>query len=123
MEYSDPKRLVSKNFYCPSCLKNFKRLVKFNKILAPCPICDRQNCNEISELRDSAISKEQGDSLREKLLTRITPFSVSPFSNSIKRSHSDLSSILEDDILTVHNDDFFLDNFNSNFISSSIHLF
>ena len=46
------------------------------------------------------------------------PFSVSPFSNSVHRHKFDISEIVDDGILTTVTEDFFLDNYSSNFISN-----
>lgn len=55
---------------------------------------------------------------KKKLLENIQPFSVSPFVNSVHRHNFDISDILEDGILTTVTEDFFLDNYASNFISN-----
>jgi hypothetical protein len=55
---------------------------------------------------------------KKKLLQNIKPFSVSPFSNSVHRHKFDISEIVDDGILTTVTEDFFLDNYSSNFISN-----
>ena len=55
---------------------------------------------------------------KKKLLESIQPFSVSPFANSVHRHNFDISDILEDGILTTVTEEFFLDNYASNFISN-----
>jgi hypothetical protein len=55
---------------------------------------------------------------KKKLLQKIKPFSVSPFSNSVHRHKFDISEIVDDGILTTVTEDFFLDNYSSNFISN-----
>lgn len=118
MEYHNPKHLISKFFYCPVCTQNFKKLVLFNTIKTTCPKCDKLDCNEICNIKTQSSSQQKSDLLRQKLLNKVAPFSVSPFSHSIERSHLDFSTILEDDIITTPKNDFFIDNFNSNFISN-----
>lgn len=55
---------------------------------------------------------------KKKLLENIQPFSVSPFANSVHRHNFDISDILDDGILTTVTENFFLDNYSSNFISN-----
>ena len=55
---------------------------------------------------------------KKKLLESIKPFSVSPFANSVHRHNFNISDILDDGILTTVTQDFFLDNYASNFISN-----
>jgi hypothetical protein len=55
---------------------------------------------------------------KKKLLDNIKPFSVSPFAKSVHRHNFDISDILEDGILTTVTEDFFIDNYSSNFVSN-----
>ena len=55
---------------------------------------------------------------KKKLLENIKPFSVSPFNKSVHRHNFDIDDILDDGILTTVTEDFFLDNYSSNFISN-----
>jgi hypothetical protein len=55
---------------------------------------------------------------RKKLLQSIKPFSVSPFATSIYRHKFDINDIVEDGILTTVNENFFIDNYCSNFVSN-----
>jgi hypothetical protein len=55
---------------------------------------------------------------RKKLLQSIKPFSVSPFATSIHRHKFDINDIVEDGILTTVNENFFIDNYCSNFVSN-----
>jgi len=55
---------------------------------------------------------------KKKLLENIKPFSVSPFNNSVHRHKFDIDDIIDDGILTTVTEDFFIDNYSSNFISN-----
>ncbi len=55
---------------------------------------------------------------KKKLLDNLKPFSVSPFAKSLTRHQFDISDILDDGILTTVTEDFFIDNYCSNFISN-----
>ena len=55
---------------------------------------------------------------RKKLLQNIKPFSVSPFATSVHRHKFDIDDIVEDGILTTVTENFFIDNYASNFISN-----
>ena len=55
---------------------------------------------------------------KKKLLDNLKPFSVSPFGSSLHRHKFDISEILDDGILTTVTEDFFIDNYCSNFISN-----
>ena len=55
---------------------------------------------------------------KKKLLENIKPFSVSPFKNSVHRHKFDIDDIIDDGILTTVTEDFFIDNYSSNFISN-----
>lgn len=55
---------------------------------------------------------------KKKFLENIKPFSVSPFAKSVHRHNFDVSEILDDGILTTETEDFFIDNYSSNFISN-----
>ena len=55
---------------------------------------------------------------KKKLLENIKPFSVSPFNKSVHRHNFDIEDILDDGILTTVTEDFFIDNYSSNFISN-----
>ena len=55
---------------------------------------------------------------KKKLLENLKPFSVSPFAKSLNRHKFDISDILDDGILTTVTEDFFIDNYCSNFISN-----
>ena len=55
---------------------------------------------------------------KKKLLENVKPFTVSPFSKSVHRHNIDINDIIEDGILTTPTQDFFLDNYSSNFISN-----
>ena len=140
------KRFVRKEFKCQSCFRVFKKLVQLliNKI--QCPFCYSDNCIEAyniidnnnfeldnSSLKTDFTSKEDEDEKmfkndnisnnftflnKKKLLQNIKPFSVSPFANSVHRHKFDISEIIDDGILTTVTEDFFLDNYSSNFISN-----
>ena len=67
------------------------------------------------------LNNEKGPNLflnKKKLLENIKPFSVSPFANSVHRHKFDVSDIVDDGILTTVTEDFFIDNYSSNFISN-----
>jgi len=142
------KRCVRKEFKCQSCFRSFKKLVQvlINKI--QCPFCYSDNCQEVNNIMDNNINNNlefDNSSLKtdftlkedeeekinknnnintfsflnkKKLLQKIKPFSVSPFSNSVHRHKFDISEIVDDGILTTVTEDFFLDNYSSNFISN-----
>ena len=55
---------------------------------------------------------------KKKLLENIKPFSKSPFSKSVNRHKFDINDILEDGIPPTLSEDFFLDNYASNFVSN-----
>ena len=55
---------------------------------------------------------------KKKLLQNIKPFTISPFHNSVHPHKFDISEILDDGILTTNTEDFFIDNYSSNFVSN-----
>ena len=55
---------------------------------------------------------------KKKLLENIKPFSISPFHNSVHPHEFDIDDIIDDGILTTNTEDFFRDNYSSNFISN-----
>ena len=137
---NSPKRFLLKEFKCSSCLYIFKKLVQKLITKIQCPHCKSGTCNEInndnsppkkqiipeSKLKTNNIStitseskkKELNFLNRKKLLKFIKPFTVSPFANSIQRHNINLSEILEDHLLSTVNENFFLDNYASNFVSN-----
>ena len=102
------KRLISKNFYCNRCKERFKQLQNIKIDNAICPKCNFINCKE---------SKNE-DFFSKKLLSTIKPFSISPFTKNIQRSNFDFNQILNEQNIIVEINDFFIDNYSSNFISN-----
>ena len=115
MDYIHEKHLILKYFNCPNCSNNFSKLVPYNIRQESCPNCDFKSCSEVCTLKDHH-HQSKFESLRQKLISRIEPFSVSPFKSYISRTFVDIKSILEDELLTTQNEEFFIDNYNSNFI-------
>lgn len=139
---NSPKRFLVKEFKCSSCLYIFKKLVQKLITKIQCPHCKIGTCtvinnNNSSPKTPSILSeeskiktnnnfinntetkkKEMSFLNKKKLLKMIKPFSVSPFANSIQRPNIDLSEILEDRLMTNVNENFFLDNYASNFVSN-----
>ena len=110
------KRFVTKSFYCEKCKNKFKKLVHISCTNISCPKCNFNFCNEKTEENDE---NETNDcKIRKHILSMIRPFSKSPFANSIKRSHLDFSDILDDQIISTPTEDFFIDNYSSNFFSN-----
>ena len=126
------KKLVQiyiNNIQCPFCNSDNCNLI--NKL-------SENNINNNFELDNSSLKtevtlKEEDEDTKmkvnndknnfkflnkKKLLESIQPFSVSPFANSVHRHNFDISDIIEDGILTTVTEDFFLDNYASNFISN-----
>ena len=101
------KRLISKNFYCNKCKESFKKLQNITIDNAICPKCNYNNCKENKNLN-----------LFSKKLLKIKPFSISPFSKSIQRTNFDFNQILNGQNIIVEINDFFIDNYSSNFISN-----
>lgn len=114
MVEEDSKRFLSKDFQCQNCKCQFKKLVNFNNKTAECPKCSFRECIE----RNNTVQMSQDERIRKHLMLKVTPFSVSPFCRSVKRSHTDFSNILDDDLITTPTEDFFIDNYASNFISN-----
>lgn len=140
------KRCVRKEFKCQSCFRYFKKLVQILITKIQCPFCYSDNCKEIKNVIDNNNNLEFDNSSlktdftlkeddeeksnknnysnnfsflnKKKLLQNIKPFSVSPFANSVHRHKFDVSEIVEDGILTTVTENFFLDNYSSNFISN-----
>ena len=80
---------------------------------------DNKSENNIN--KNNNLSNEKYTNLflnKKKLLENITPFSVSPFAKSVHRHKFDVSDIVDDGILTTVTEDFFLDNYSSNFVSN-----
>ena len=113
---NSPKRFISKVFYCQNCKNSFKKLVGFKITESICPKCNYDSC-KIKEEKNIK-EEEKEDKLRKHILSLVKPFSISPFSKSIVRSHIDFSDILDDQIITTPTEDFFIDNYSSNFISN-----
>ena len=101
------KRLISKNFYCNKCKESFKKLQKITIDNAICPKCNYNNCKENKNVN-----------LFSKKLLKIKPFSISPFSKSIQRTNFDFNQILNGQNIIIEINDFFIDNYSSNFISN-----
>ena len=114
MEETEAKRFLSKNFECQNCHCQFKKLVGYKSKTTECPKCSFTKCAE----NNVSHPLTQAELLRKRLAQKVTPFSVSPFSKSVTRSHIDFTDILEDDIITTPTEDFFIDNYASNFISN-----
>ena len=140
------KRYVRKEFKCQSCFHLFKKLVQLliNKI--QCPFCYSDICIVVNNIKDKNNLEFDNSSLKtdftykededekifpndnisknftflnkKKLLENVKPFSVSPFANSVHRHKFDISEIVDDGILTTVTEEFFLDNYSSNFISN-----
>ena len=102
------KRLISKNFYCNQCKESFKQLQNIKIDNAICPKCNFINCKE----------NKNEDFFSKKLLSTIKPFSISPFAKNIQRSNFDFNQILNGQNIIVEINDFFIDNYSSNFISN-----
>ena len=101
------KRLICKNFFCNQCYESFKKLQNINIDNAICPKCNSINCKE---------KKHEG--YFSKKLLKIKPFSISPFSKSIQRTNFDFNQILNGQNIIIEINDFFIDNYSSNFISN-----
>ena len=101
------KRLISKNFYCNKCKESFKKLQNITIDNAICPKCNYNNCKENKNVN-----------LFSKKLLKIKPFSISPFSKSIQRTNFDFKQILNGQNIIIEINDFFIDNYSSNFISN-----
>ena len=101
------KRLISKNFYCNKCKESFKKLQNITIDNAICPKCNYNNCKE-----------NKNENLFSKKLLKIKPFSISPFSKSIQRTNFDFNQILNGQNIIIEINDFFIDNYSSNFISN-----
>ena len=101
------KRLISKNFYCNKCKESFKKLQNITIDNAICPKCNYNNCKENKNVN-----------LFSKKLLKIKPFSISPFSKSIQRTNFDFNQILNGQNIIIEINDFFIDNYSSNFISN-----
>ena len=101
------KRLISKNFYCNKCKESFKKLQNITIDNAICPKCNYNNCKENKNVN-----------LFSKKLLKIKPFSISPFSKSIQRTNFDFNEILNGQNIIIEINDFFIDNYSSNFISN-----
>ena len=101
------KRLISKNFYCSKCKESFKKLQNITIDNAICPKCNYNNCKENKNVN-----------LFSKKLLKIKPFSISPFSKSIQRTNFDFNQILNGQNIIIEINDFFIDNYSSNFISN-----
>ena len=101
------KRLISKNFYCNRCKERFKQLQNIKIDNAICPKCNFINCKENKNVN-----------LFSKKLLKIKPFSISPFSKSIQRTNFDFNQILNGQNIIIEINDFFIDNYSSNFISN-----
>ena len=139
---SSPKRFLLKEFKCSSCFYTFKKLVQKLITKINCPHCQKGSCNVIDNDNNNfspEISQNEGLKLKannisiintetknkeinllnkNKLLKMIKPFSVSPFANSIQRHDINISEILEDQLITTVTENFFLDNYASNFVSN-----
>ena len=77
------------------------------------------NNNEKTDNEDTNEEKKNYSFLnRKKLLQNIKPFSVSPFATSVHRHKFDIDDIVEDGILTTVTENFFIDNYASNFVSN-----
>ena len=101
------KRLISKNFYCNKCKESFKKLQNITIDNAICPKCNYNNCKENKNVN-----------LFSKKLLKIKPFSISPFSKNIQRTNFDFNQILNGQNIIIEINDFFIDNYSSNFISN-----
>ena len=101
------KRLICKNFFCNQCYESFKKLQNIKIDNAICPKCNYNNCKENKNVN-----------LFSKKLLKIKPFSISPFSKSIQRTNFDFNQILNGQNIIIEINDFFIDNYSSNFISN-----
>lgn len=114
MTEEQTKRCLSKTFLCTDCHHQFTKLVNFTVTETECP-----KCNKISHENNINFTSSD-EKLRKHILSMVTPFSVSPFCESVTRSHHDFSEILEHNLISTPTEEFFYDNYASNFISNFI---
>ena len=87
------------------------------------------NSSSNNNIYNGLTSKENIDNLKEdkiknsflckkKLLEKIKPLNISPFSKSVHRHEFDISEIFDENELNLISYDFFVDNYCSNFVSN-----
>ena len=107
------RRFLTKNFHCSICNATFAKFVNINDIHMSCPYCHHEHCSQ-----ETIPINNPNEILRKRLLSKTTPFSVSPFHKSVSRSHLDFIDIFDEEVLFPPTENFFIDNYASNFISN-----
>ena len=110
------KRLISKIFFCENCKSLYKKLVNIKTSKSICSKCNKI-CIEKNN-KEEEKNYNEDTKLRKNILSMIKPFSISPFSKSLKKSNFDFSKILGDGKINTPTENFFIDNYSSNFISN-----
>jgi hypothetical protein len=78
----------------------------------------KQNKPKEKNNKEEEKNYNEDTKLRKNILSMIKPFSISPFSKSLKKSNFDFSKILGDEKINTPTENFFIDDCSSNFISN-----